>query len=80
MAAEQNAAFYAYQNASLSEIADPQNTAFYAFMNTSVGEPPKTTVIRQPRGWGILPTGPQTVQYLTQSAPAYFYATENTTA
>lgn len=50
-----------------------------AYENMGVAPPQQTVVIRQPRGWGIIPTGSQTVSFPVKSADATAEAYEDIT-
>lgn len=69
---------YVYENTGVLPAAS-KDTAFVVYENTGVAPGHRLTIVRQPRGWGVLPTGPQTIIILDDAAVGTFTTYENTT-
>lgn len=68
-----------YLNAGIEALIPTQSSTTGAYLNAGIAAAQETIVIRQPRGWGVLPAGPQIVVLKTEQAKATFSAYENTT-
>lgn len=74
-----NSTTLSYLNAGIESLTLSQSSTAGAYLNAGVASAQETIVVRQPRGWGILPNGPQTITFKTDQAKATMSAYENTT-
>lgn len=65
-----------YENTGVILTASRDSTA-PAYENTGVLPGTPLTIIRQPRGWGVIPTGPQSITILTESSAGTVETYEN---
>jgi len=70
---------YAYENMGIETLVASKDTTATAYESMGFAPPQQTVVIRQPRGWGVIPTGPQTINVLTQVSVGTAEAYENIT-
>jgi hypothetical protein len=71
--------FIAFENTGFVSPSVSQDSAFVVFENVGIQAGGQTTVTRQPRGWGMIPTGSESITMLSQAATASAIAYENTT-
>lgn len=68
---------YAYENVGLPPTPATTDGTSTAYVNTGLAAGTRQTIIRQPRGWGVIPTGPQTIIILTEASAGTAEAYEN---
>jgi hypothetical protein len=71
--------FITYINTGVEALTLSSDATTIAYINTAVAIPQQTVVVRGPHGWGMIPTGSQTVVLLTDQSKATVYAYENIT-
>ena len=67
----------AYINTGVEALTPSSAATTISYVNTATALPQETVVVRGPHGWGMVPTGSQTVIILTDQAKATTYAYEN---
>ena len=76
--AQATAIHYAYLNTGIEPLVISRESTAIAYENIGVQPGTRTAVLRYPRGWGIIPTGPQTIIVLNESSSGTATAYENT--
>lgn len=77
-AAQATGIHYAYLNTGIEPLVISRESTVVAYENIGVQPGTRTTVLRYPRGWGVIPTGPQTIIVLNESSSGTATAYENT--
>jgi hypothetical protein len=67
----------AYQNMGIESLTPSTDSTATAYESMGFAPVQTTQVIRQPRGWGVIPTGPQTIVILDESSAGIAEAYEN---
>jgi hypothetical protein len=70
-------AFESYLNTGLTLIAPTTDATAVAYENIGLQAGTRVTIVRQPRGWGVLPNGPQTIVMLGEASAGTAEAYEN---
>lgn len=70
---------HSFLNAGIEALILSRSGTSGAFVNAGVEYAQDTTIVRGPRGWGVIPTGAQTIIFKTEQAKATTYAYENST-
>ena len=70
---------HSFLNAGIEALTLSKSGTSGAYVNAGVEHAQDTTIVRGPRGWGVIPTGSQTIIFKTEQAKATTYAFENTT-
>ena len=66
-------------NVGIEPMTPANDSTFMAYENIGIEPPSETVIVRQPRGWGVLPKGPETIIIFDDQSDGTAYSYENIT-